>query len=44
MELHMEAGACASVNVSPCFENLSILGVFRVFEIGIEFLNNDTPR
>jgi hypothetical protein len=40
----MEAGACASVKVIPCFENFSIFGVFRVFEIGIEFLNNDTPK
>ena len=26
MELHMEAGACASVKIIPCFENFSTFG------------------
>jgi hypothetical protein len=31
----MEAGACASVKIIPCFENFSIFGVFRVLPIGL---------
>jgi hypothetical protein len=31
----MEAGACASVKIIPCFENFSTFGVFRVLPIGL---------
>ena len=44
MELHIDAGAWASVKIIPRFENFSIFGVFRVFEMGAAFLSNEKPR
>jgi hypothetical protein len=36
VELHIDAGAWASVKIIPCLANFSMLGVLRVFPTGLD--------